>query len=208
MKVRLLSILLVFSFSCIGLAHGQVQVHDLSEAIDNSMVVLEDANGTGASSGSSVNGVLVNQTDRELHIDVYLYKPLFLINRGRGQNMIASQVYYKNGGYRSDGKRSFITLQPKKRSRITFIAYCADFDKSNPSEAEEFIVASPPESLREVMRNIIKFSKQNPNTDITVAAQVAIWLAQGESISEIAKKFHFSVRDEQLARRFLSNLTQ
>lgn len=55
----------------------------------------------------------------------------------------------------------------------------------------------------QVMRNITNFAKQNPDTDITVAAQVAVWLAQGETGSKIKKKFQFTARDEQLARSFL-----
>ncbi len=117
--------------------------------------------------------------------------------------MIASQVYNSNGSYLSDGKRSFISIKPKRKAKINFVAYCADFGKDNPGSNESFNISESPESLKTVMRNITNHARQNPNADITVSAQVAVWLAQGESSSEIRKKFKFTSRDESLARSFL-----
>ena len=117
--------------------------------------------------------------------------------------MIASQVYHGDGGYRTDGKRSFITLKPRERSPVIFEAYCWDFDKENPSAEESFSVSPAPPGLKTVMRNITNFARKNPGTDITAAAQVALWLAQGETPGEIAGRFPFTPSDERLARSFL-----
>ncbi len=116
---------------------------------------------------------------------------------------IASQVYHGGGAYRSNGKQSFITLKPRKRSRVVFVAYCVDFEKDNPSAEEAFNLGAPPPILEVVMKNIINYAKSNPNIDITVAAQVAVWLAQGKSPKQIAERFRYTARDEQLARSFL-----
>lgn len=182
---------------------AQTIVKDFSSAIESGAVLLERSNGTGASSGSSVEGSITNETDQELNIDVYISKPIYLVNRGSGQNMVATQVYGRDGGYMSDGKRSFISLKPRERFPVNFIAYCADFEKDNPSPGESFAVGELPGELAQVMRNIAAFARANPDQDITSAAQVAVWLAQGESTADIATKFKFSAEDERLAYAFL-----
>lgn len=204
MKIRLAAVFSIFVlFGPFGTTHAQVLVRDLSGVIDNGTVGLLEATGTGASSGTSVEGYLENRTEREVHINVYLSKALFLVNRGKGQNMIASQVYHGDGAYRSDGKQSFITLKPRKRSRVAFVAYCVDFEKDNPSTDEVFNLGAPPPSLKVVMSNITNYARINPQIDITIAAQVAVWLAQGQSPKQIAERLKFAAQDEQLARSFL-----
>ena len=108
-----------------------------------------------------------------------------------------------DGGYFSDGQRSFIQVKPQSRLKVIFIAYCADFEKDNPDQWENFTVSQLPESLKTVMQNITHYAKQNPNIDFTSAAQVAVWLTQGETSDEIKKKFNFTSQDEKLARSFL-----
>jgi hypothetical protein len=138
------------SFLFVGSAFSITAITDLSDVIENENVVLKKSKGTGASSGNSVEGVLENQTNREINIEVYLSKPVYLKNLGVGQNMIATQVYNHDGGYFSDGKKSFITLKPNGRSIITFIAYCADFEKDNPTSNESFAIAETPPTLAKV----------------------------------------------------------
>jgi len=204
MKIRLaVAFSLFLLIGAFGTAHAQVLVGDLSAVIDNGTVGLVKATGTGSSSGTSVEGYLENRTEREVRINVYLSKPLFLVNHRKGQNMIASQIYHGDGAYRSDGKQSFITLKPRARSRVVFVAYCVDFEKDNPSGDEAFSLGAPPPSLEVVMKNLTNYARSNPDIDITAAAQVAVWLAQGISPKQIAKKFSYTARDEQLARSFL-----
>ncbi len=184
-------------------AQAQIVVIDLSAALEEGKVKLVDARGTGASSGTSVEGYLENLVEMELNINVYMDKPLFLVNQGKGQDMIASAVCLENGMYWMHGSRSFIILKPRLRTKVVFFAYCVDFEKDNPSSNETFEVAEPPKELINVLANITDYARQNPHTNITGAAQLAIWLAKGESLQKIAEKFEFTEEDEQLAKKFL-----
>ncbi|MBI2481516.1 MAG: tetratricopeptide repeat protein [Planctomycetia bacterium] len=181
----------------------QELVEDLAAVLDRGHVALEAASGNGASSGLAVDAYLINQRNTEVSLDVSLRQPLFLRNRGRGQNMFVIKVYLQGGGYLSDGFRSFISLQPKRRTPVQFIAYCADFDKDNPSATEEFVRDVSPVSLLRLLQSISNYELSHPDQDVTIAAQTAIWLAQGVSIEEVRTKFEVNRSQELLAREFL-----
>lgn len=53
------------------------------------------------------------------------------------------------------------------------------------------------------MAQVQTYSRQNPTEDITAAAQAAVWMAQGVSISKIRAKFDVSPGEERLARSFM-----
>ena len=107
------------------------------------------------------------------------------------------------GRYQSDGRRSFISLKPKLRTLVEFVAYCVDFEKDNPTKADTFVIDTKPSNLDAVLRAINVHSRLHPDEDITSAAQAAIWLAQGVSIEDIRTKFEVSRSDEMLARTFI-----
>ena len=182
----------------------QEVVEDLAAALDRGHVApYEAASGTGASSGLAVDAYLINQRNTDVSLDISLRQPLFLRNRGRGQSMFVIKVYLRGGRYESDGFRSFISLQPKLLTPVQFVAYCADFDKDNPSNTEELVRDAPPVSLLPLLQSISNYESSHPNQDITIAAQAAIWLAQGVSIEEVRTKFEVDRDQELLAREFL-----
>lgn len=176
---------------------------DLVDLISSGDVSLVRASGNGASSGNSIDAVLRNNTGGKIEVDVFMRQPVFLRNSGVGQNMIASVVLGADGGYMQRGERSVLTLKPKEQFSASMVAYCADLDKENPTAAETFAVAPAPAHLIPVIARINEHVRANPNADVTAAAQVAIWMAQGESTNEIAQKFEFTSADEQLAYKFL-----
>jgi hypothetical protein len=186
-----------------GPAFSQGGVSQLPAELKAARVKLASAVGTGASSGSAIEGTLINQTPSTIRVDVNIGSALYLVNRGVGQNMIAVQVYLDGGAYEREGTRSYISLRPRARSRVVFVAYCADFAKENPSASEAFTTGQLPSSLVAVSDAIAKYSKANPDIDATVAAQVAVWLAQGVSPAQIRQKFPFTPADERMARTFL-----
>ncbi len=198
---RILLVLLFFVLG--GHASAQTTINDLFTEIEARRLQLESVAGNGSSSGTVLNGYLVNESATAKLIDINLSRPLFLVNRGSSQNMVATGVYLSGGRYSSNGRRSFITLPPKSRSAVTLLAYCADFEKDNPSESDRFTIGTAPPVLELVMENIKTYSIANPKTDLTVAAQAAIWLAQGRSMSEIQTRFTVSPADERLARSFI-----
>jgi hypothetical protein len=57
--------------------------------------------------------------------------------------------------------------------------------------------------LLPVLHSIIEYESAHPDQEVTVAAQAAIWLAQGLSIDEVRTKFDVNNAQETLAREFL-----
>lgn len=201
MKPLQIAVLLTVGFAQALL--GQTTVQDLSVELDAGQITLESATGNGASSGNAVEGYLINQRSVEVSVDISLKRPLFMRNRGRGQNMIATHVYLGGGQYQSDGRRSFISLMPKQRTRVEFVAYCVDFEKDNPAATDAFTIDASPSNLDAVVAAIGAYSRLHPDEDITSAAQAAIWMVQGVSIEHIRTKFEVSQSEETLARTFM-----
>ena len=196
---------LIVAFLMIAVSRGasaQV-VNDLHDEIDAGNIVLVSARGNGSSSGTAVEGYLTNQTVAVRRVNIYLTRPIYLVNSGQGQNMVASEVYYGDGEYLSDGRRPFIELEPGAQTAVRFVAYCVDFDKDNPTQVESFSIGNMPTNLNSVMASINAFAFANPSMDITATAQIAIWLAQGESLEEIQSRFEFTEAEEGLARYFV-----
>jgi hypothetical protein len=179
-------------------------VTDLADELDSRRVTLEAAVGNGASSGNAVDGYLVNGQEEEMRVGVQLTRPLFLANGGRGQNMAATHVYLEDGTYITDGHKEFIPLKPKVRTRVSFVAYCVDFEKENPSQSDTFTLAATPANLTAVLGKIRAYKTANPSAKITVAAQAAIWMVQGMTMEKIRTKFDVSPADEQLARKLIN----
>lgn len=149
---------------CAGVVACAMQVavaEDLAVELDSGQITMEAATGNGASSGYAVEGYLVNQHTIEVSVDISLNRPLFMRNRGRGQNMVATHVYLGGGRYQSDGRRSFISLKPKLRTRVQFVAYCVDFEKDNPVSTDTFSLAPPPADLETVLKAITAYSKSS-----------------------------------------------
>jgi len=184
-------------------AEGQVTPSDLQTEIEAGRIKFISANGNGYSSGNAVDGYIENATSASKRVRVNLLRPLFLKNGGSGQNMVAVQMYNADMSYYGDGQNSYIELGPKQRAKISYVAYCVDFDKDNPDYLERFTIGDIPPDLEAVVARICQYSARNPNTDILSAAQAAIWLAQGKSIAEIREKYDVSPYEESIARGFL-----
>lgn len=202
MKKFLKLLLIGFAVACLIHSLPAQTINDLSACLDSGKVLLTKMTGKGISSGLSIKGKLVNMTKEKLYIDVQLKNPLFLINSGSGQNMIASQIYINNGEYSTDGKRRCIILDQADSLDIGFVAYCSDFDKENPSSGESFTVRKLPDELKSVMEKIRLYALKNPHKDFTIAAQLAIWLTSGVKTEDIKMKFPFSEEDYLLSVKF------
>jgi hypothetical protein len=184
-------------------AQAQITVKDLGSVLEEGKIRFIEIRGNDTSSGASVEASLENLTDAVLNINVYMANPMFFINQGKGQNMAALQVYLSDGSYKTYGTHSFISLRPRQRENVIFIAYCANFEKDNPSTSETFSVGEVPQNLKKVLTNIMQYAKEYPDEDITTAAQIAVWYATGWSSKEISEKFAFTEEDEKLAKIFL-----
>jgi hypothetical protein len=184
---------------------AQTDVYDLVTEIERGNVQLESITGNGSSSGAALYGYLVNQTNSEKRINVFLTNALYFLNRSARQNMIATQVYLRDGGYYSDGNNNFINLEPNQRLPIYLYSYCADFEKDNPEKGDSFQISSLPKDYLEIVNRIRHLENENPDRDYMAAGQVALWLKNGATINEIRERFEFTQNDETIARRLLQD---
>lgn len=190
----------VFTYLLLTLA---VQAQSLDQLIHNGTIQIITVAGNGSSSGAALDGILLNATDRTVTIDVHLSEPVYFRNSGPGQNMIATQVYSSGGAYEMKGGRSYITIPAKSRLNVMFIAYCADFERDNPSADERLTIGNLPENLKFAAVKVAAFEAANPTLDTTTASQVALWIAAGVKPETISRQFDFTQNDLALARRIL-----
>ncbi len=194
----------VLPWSISPLVAAQTRVTELNAELAAGGVRLSSMRGNGNSSGSAIEGVLTNLTGRQKNISIHLSRPIYLRNENRsGQNMVATEVLLAGGRYYTEGSKSFITLENEASESVLLVAYCTDFEKENPSRGDGFSVGTLPSILEEVASRIEQHAREYPEEDITIAAQVAIWLAQGVSAEDIAAVFSFSPSDERLARKLV-----
>jgi hypothetical protein len=185
---------------------AQRVIYDLEDAILQGHVAIEQMRGNGSSSGTSIEGRIRNSSQRTVRINVNLRKPMYLGNRTSSarQNMVAFSIYQRGGRYFTEGLNAFIEVTANQSLDVQFVAYCADFEKDNPSSADQFVVASVPDSMSGIIEKIANYKRLNPNDDVTVAAQVALWLAQGVAPDQIRTTFQFSQQDERTARAIIN----
>lgn len=98
-------------------AHAETGIETLTQAMKSGDVVVVSITGNGSSSGAALEGYLVNRTSIPKNLDIWLDIPLFLENESSGQDMVATQIYRRDGSYMSDGERSFISLESANGSR-------------------------------------------------------------------------------------------
>lgn len=184
-------------------AASQATIQQLNEAVSRGDIAVEGVTGTGGSSGMVIEGFLANQSSVDRNISVHLTVPIYLANDGKGQNMIATQVYGRDGLYFREGIQRFVRVSGHSRTPVVFVAYCADFDKDNPTKADSFNIAEMPPGIEGVVRNISQVEWRNPQADLTAAAQLALWTAQGKRLDEIRERFHFSEVDMDWMHKIL-----
>jgi hypothetical protein len=170
-------------------------VSELNDVLKNGQAALT-AKGNGGSSGMVINGHLRNITSRELRVNTSINRGIYFKNSGAGQNMVATQIYLKGGRYSSDGLREFIVLQPQENVEVSFIAFCANLERDNPSSEESFSNDTMPAELQAIAAKINRYldehaSDENQNT----VAQVALWRSQGKTRNEIGEHFRFTQSD-------------
>jgi len=174
-------------------------VLELQDEIDAGRVGLVDAWGNGSSSGASITGSIINRSTSEIRVAVRLRRPMYLANSGRGQNMIALQVYLSDRSYFRGETEDFISLPPGATTKVIFIAFCMDFDKDNPTADESFRVSSPLSGIPTVVRRGEEYLAANHESDPIAAVQAAIWLAQGVELADIRTRFPLTAADESVA---------
>ncbi len=183
---------------CLAIANsaaGQSTIEQLNDAIAKGDITVEAITGTGGSSGMVINGYLVNESPIEKNIDVHLGLPIYFVNRGRGQNMVATQVYGRDRSYFRIGNQNYIQVARNSRTPISFVAYCVDFDKDNPTSEDMLSAGDMPSEIESLVQRIAEIEHENSDLDLTISAQLALWVFQGTSLDEIRQRFDFSETD-------------
>ena len=180
---------------------GQSAPVDLGFALSNGLVSLS-VSGNGYCSGHSVEGTITNHTSTSISINVNITDGLYLVNSGRGQNMLATRIFLS--GLRYIERDRFIPIEPGVSVGIVIEAYCADFDKDNPTSSERFRFSVKPVALASISAKIGRYSAVNFNADLTAPIQLALWREQGKSWQEIANKFEFTSVDWEIATQIMN----
>ena len=151
-------------------------IRQFGDLIGSGTVTLT-ATGNGVSSGFAVDGSLKNNTQNKININVNIGNGIYLKNSGKGQNMLAVQVFLSDGRYNFDGKNYFIVLPAGAVIGIVFNAFCSNFDLDNPSSGQTFTAISIPQGIKDIASRISKYAADNLNSDADyiVAAQLALW---------------------------------
>jgi hypothetical protein len=182
---------------------GQSAPIDLGFALSNGLVSLS-VSGNGNCAGPSVEGTIKNNTSTTISIGVNITDCLYLVNSGKGQNMLATNVYLSGLRYITDGISRFIQIEAGVSVGIVFEAYCADFDKDNPTASESFRFSVKPAAVATIAAKIGRYNAINVNADLTKAKQIALWRFQGRSWEEIAEKIEFTSVDWEISTQILN----
>jgi len=183
---------------------AQNSTDELSLLLATGTLELTSMRGNGSSSGAALEGRIRNTSTNTVRANINLIPPVYFKNQGgSGQDMIGTQIYLDGGSYYTEDDNEFIEINPNSDVTVMIIAYCADFEKDNPSVGDSFSVSGIPQELVEIAWSIASFEAENPDYNTTVPAQVAIWLSQGESVEDIREKFAFNSSDERLAQQLL-----
>jgi hypothetical protein len=186
-----------------GTLFAQSPVLDIDIALRNGDITLTAA-GNGGSSGASIDGYLQNNRKEIIRINTIISAGLYLENSGSAQNMVATQLYFADGGYYYEEDLTFIELEPNSRTPVALIAFCADFELDNPSPGDSFNRALMPSDLRSIAAKVSRYMANHPDEDTVTAAQLAFWLTRGETIDSIHEKFDFTPDDVALARKIMN----
>jgi hypothetical protein len=202
--ISLLPTVLITLF--IGQTFAQTTVSDLQDEIQAGRIAVENMQGKGSSTGMAIEGRIRNTTSKTLRINTNLKQPVYLGNRTSRlrQNMVAFSVYERGGSYFTDGRSSFIEVPANESYDVQLLAYCADYEKENPTSADQFVISQLPSGISDITRKIAEYKRKNPDDNSIQAFQVALWLAQGLTPEEIRKTFDFSQQDEIKARRIMN----
>lgn len=167
----------------------------LANALQDYDVRLDGLRGKNIIAGPVVNGYLVNLTDRPLRISVYMETPLYLDSSGTGSDMIATRIYQHDMRYHTDRISRWVPLFPGERVSVDLQAYSVNHEKAPPTEHETLTVSQFPPGLQPVATQISWYEGVDRDVLLTRAAQMALWKAQGVSLANLERRFHFTEAD-------------
>jgi hypothetical protein len=143
--------------------------------------------GTGASSGDSIKMKIRKRTGGDLTVTV---PPGTMLKNASGgeQNMVVAGVRGVDLGGGLIRPTSSVHLSGTQPTTVVLAAFCAEFEKDNPSRSAEFSVGSRDPRLACILRKSAGLSVS--------ARQAAVWMhTDGLSYSHMSQKFPVTARD-------------
>lgn len=145
----------------------------------------------------AIKGTLRNNTSAEIRVNVVMTDGIYFTNSSSSaQNMVAVQILDFEFGYYTSGNQYYIPLSPQKTEEINLIAFCANFDRDNPSSEQTFRSSAMPPELRAISAKISRYHADHmTTTEVMVkATQIALWRIQDWTREEI--ELQYEVTDE------------
>lgn len=149
---------------------------DLNEALSAGHVTLHDLAGNDLVYGEgAVTGEIENTSGRPISLNLSLDIPLFFRNLGPAQSMVSTGFSLEMGvGAEISEDGIFVTLAPKARFKVEFLAFCVDEDLDIPGVEAEFVVGEVPD---EVLSALHSAGPVEENMDDLVSYQLQLWEA-------------------------------
>jgi hypothetical protein len=152
--------------------------------------------GTGASSGDSIKVTLLKGPNAAAEpLEISIPAGTILKNgNGAGQDMVVGEVLGRVAGESSYEPTSNIVLTGNEAVTYILSAYCVNFEKDNPSEADLFSVMKPDPVLGCILKNSSGLSVE--------ARQAAVWIySDNVSHAHMSEKFPVSSREFSQGRQ-------
>ena len=143
--------------------------------------------GTGASSGDSIKMKIRKRAGGDLTVTV---PPGTMLKNASGgeQNMVVAGVRGVDLGGGLIRPTSSVRLSGMRPTTVVLAAFCAEFEKDNPSRSAEFSVGQPDPRLACILRKSAALSVS--------ARQAAVWMhTDGLSYSHMSQKFPVTARE-------------
>ena len=192
------------------------RIENLTDLVSKGQAEIMYVNGNGHSTGSALDAFLLNRTQSERRISIQLAEPLFLRNRGAGQDMLITRVLAEHGRYRESTEHGpFFRIDAgAELVPIVLWGYCVDIDKPNPTGMDELEVGKMPRRLQDVAQLIVEIERISPqleagNADekrMMTMAQILLWQAQGVPDARIRNRLPHDAEYADAARSFLEFL--
>jgi hypothetical protein len=148
--------------------------------------------GTGGSSGDSIKLHIARGPAAADALEISVPPGTILRNgNSAGQNMVVGEVLGRMVGESSYAPASHIELSGTSDVTYVLTAFCLNFEKDNPSEADSFSAEAPDATLACIMKNSSQLS--------VPTRQAAVWI-YSDNINYAHMNQKFSVTEEEFSQ--------
>ncbi len=190
---------------------SELETVNLTDALSSGKARIVLAKGKGLLSGKALDAVLLNFSVEGKLFESVLREPLYLANKGEGQDMLVTRVLLGGGTYYTDGEQAVLPVpEGIYVVPISLVAYSVDIGKANPGDTDEFQVQEIPARLKRIAHAASRLERLYLDDDdahdfVMNTIQVALWRAQGVPPDRIAERYPYSPQHAEAARLLLES---